>query len=279
MGKKKRQNRPGPETLGLPCVGVETHAHLDFDPLQEQLPAILDRATAAGVAQIVQVFLGPDPYHAHAARFDAHSQISFTVGLHPHDAEACNADALSAMESICRNDPRLKAVGEIGLDFYWNHCPPDEQRKAFAEQLELAKSLDLPVVIHSRDAHTETVTVLREMGFVDRPVLWHCFGGGLEEAKEIVNAGWHCSIPGPVTYSRNVALREAVTAIPLARLVLETDCPYLTPEPWRGTTNEPALMAFTGAAVANCKAMDPAELWAASGQTARAFFNLPQPEL
>jgi len=275
MSKKKKQDRPTPDTLRLPCVGVESHAHLDFEPLALELPAVLARARAAGVDRLMQIFLGPEAYRKAVALFHPHEQVDFSIGVHPNHAEECTDEALAAMEAICRQDGRIKGIGEIGLDFYWNRVDPAVQRTAFAAQLELARTLELPVVIHSRDAHAEAVAMLKDLGFAHRPVLWHCFGGGVDQVREVVAAGWHLSIPGPVTYSRNAALREAVAAVPLQRLMLETDCPYLAPDPWRGTTNEPALMAFTAVEVARCKAMDPAELWAATGQTAREFFGLP----
>ncbi|GAB7079638.1 TatD family hydrolase [Megalodesulfovibrio paquesii] len=273
--KKKHVDRPAPESLQLPCVGVESHAHLDFPPLADRLPELMAHARAAGVDRVMQIFLGPTPYRDHVALFDAFPNVDFTIGVHPNHAEECTAEALAAMEAICKEDGRIKGIGEIGLDYYWDRVPPEVQRQAFAVQLELARGRDLPVVIHSRDAHADAVAVLKDLGFADRPVLWHCFGGDLSQAAEILAAGWHISIPGPVTYSRNAALREAVAGIPLQRLMLETDCPYLAPEPWRGSTNEPALMAFTAAEVARCKAMDPVELWAAAGRTARDFFGLP----
>ncbi|AGW12134.1 TatD family hydrolase [Megalodesulfovibrio gigas] len=279
MSKKKKQDRPAPETLQLPCVGVESHAHLDFKPLAEDLPAVLARARAAGVDRLLQIFLGPEAYRNGVALFEAHRNVDFAIGVHPNSAEQCTDAAVAEMEAICREDARtagrMKAIGEIGLDYYWDRVDPAVQRAAFAAQLELARGLALPVVIHSREAHADAVAMLKDLGFAHRPVLWHCFGGDLDQAREIVAAGWHVSIPGPVTYAKNTALREAVAAIPLQRLMLETDCPYLTPEPWRGTTNEPALMAFTAVEVARCKAMDPAALWAATGETARAFFGLP----
>ena len=271
---KKKMVRPLPESLGLPRTGVETHAHLDMEPLAADMDGVLHRAAAAGVDLLGQVFLGPEAYERNAALFAAREQVFFLLGAHPHDAASVTDDSLTRMEQAFGRDERLKAMGEIGLDFYYDHSPRDAQVLAFRDQLALARSLDLPVVIHSRDAFAETLAILDDLGFGDRPLLWHCFGGDTAMAEAVLARGWRISLPGPVTYARNAALREAVARIPVERMVLETDCPYLAPEPWRGKTNEPALMAFTARAVAELKALDPAELWTRCGDTAREFFGL-----
>ena len=138
----------------------------------------------------------------------------------------------------------------------------------------MARELDLPVVIHSRQAEEDTVAVLLEMGFRDRPLLWHCFGGDAAMARTLLDNGWHISVPGPATYPKNVALREAVASIPPDRLMLETDCPYLSPQQYRGKRNEPAYLAFTCAGVAELRDEDPAETWAACGANTLRFFGV-----
>ena len=171
-------------------------------------------------------------------------------------------------------EPRLRAVGEIGLDFHWQDCPRELQFKAFAEQLDLARELDVPLVIHCRDAEDDCLMTLEARGFAGYPLLWHCFGGGPALARRILNNGWHISVPGPVTYPANAALREAVALIPADRLLLETDSPYLAPVPWRGRRNEPALTVFTAQTVAEARGVSPEDLWLACGKNARRFFGL-----
>ena len=277
MSKKK--NRPLPETLGLPLTGVESHAHLDMDPLSEDVPGVLARARAAGVVQLVNVFLGPDAFEANAPLFADAPQVSFILGMHPHEAKDCSDAVLARMQAAFVAEPRLKALGEVGLDYYYDRSPREVQRQALGRQLELARSRDLPVVIHSRDAHEDTLRILLDMGFAGRKLLWHCFGGDAAMAREILGHGWFVSIPGPVTYAKNEDLRRAVVDIPLERMTLETDCPFLAPDPWRGKTNEPALMAFTARAVAEIKGLDIAEVWTRTGGTAREFFGLGEPGL
>lgn len=276
MSKKKSKPPVAPETLQLPCTGVETHAHLDMEPFAQDLDAVLRRARDCGVAEIGQVFLGPTAYQQGRERFAPHPQVFFLLGIHPHDAAGCDAAALEAMSEAFTGDSRLRALGEIGLDYYWLHAPREVQQEALRRQLDLALRLELPVVLHCRDAEEDSLAILDAMGLPGRPLLWHCFGGDAALATAIVERGWHLSIPGPVTFPKNQQLREAVAVVPLERLVLETDCPYLAPEPYRGKRNEPALLGFTAAAVAACKGLEPAALWTACGDTARKFFGLPE---
>ncbi len=263
-----------PTSLNLPCTGVETHAHLDLKPLVQEVGEVIQRARQAGVAQIGQVFLGPDSYEQSASLFADHDQVFFLLGVHPHEGSSVDQDVLERMHNAFLRDSRLKGLGEIGLDFYWDHSPHNDQKQAFREQLALAKEIDLPVIIHSRDATQETLDILDEMEFKDRPLLWHCFGGDRALTEIVLAKGWHISIPGTVTYPKNTALREAIPMIPLERMVLETDCPYLAPEPYRGKTNEPALMAFTAAETAKLIGVEPEELWTQCGKSAREFFGL-----
>jgi TatD DNase family protein len=274
MSKKKSGPRPEPESLALPLVGVDTHAHLDMEPFEEDLEAVLDRARASGVAAVGNVFLGPEAFAENKALFDGRHEVFFLLGIHPHEAVTCDDAALAAIAEAFRADGRLRALGEIGLDFYWEHSPRPEQERAFRDQLALARELDVPPVVHCRDAEEETLAILEDMGFADRPLLWHCFGQGPELAQELVDKGWHISIPGPVTFHKSELLRQAAARIPLDRLVVETDCPYLTPMPYRGKRNEPAYAVFTAAEIASLRLMAPAELWQRTGDTARAFFGL-----
>lgn len=268
--------RTDPRALGLPSGGADSHAHLDLFKKRDDLDAILERARAAGVSHIGQVFLSPEAYAEGREVYGAHEEIFFVLGMHPNEAMHCTGQALAAMRTAFAGDARLRAVGEIGLDFYWKDCPPIVQEEAFRLQLELAKERNLPVVIHSREAAGQTLALLEGEGFAGRPLLWHCFGGddALPLLDRFLANGWHISIPGPVTYPANTALREAVARIPHERMLLETDCPYLTPLPWRGKTNEPAYVAFTAHTVAACLGLEPNVLWQLCGANTRRFFGL-----
>lgn len=274
MSKKKKKPREMPEALGLPAGGVETHAHLDMEPFEEDLEAVLDRARACGVSHFGQVFMGMEAYRKGRPRFADQPGVFFLLGVHPHEAKDWTDATGEAMRAAFAEDPKLRAVGECGLDYYYDYSPREVQRAVFAAHIRLAQDVDRPLVVHSRDAWEETFEVLAAEGHEGRPLLWHCFGGGPDYARRVLDRGWTISIPGAVTWKKMEEVREAVAMIPLERLVLETDCPFLAPDPWRGKRNEPAFIGFTARAVAEVKGLTPEEVWRATADNARAFFGL-----
>lgn len=272
---KKKPARLDPAELGLPLAGVDSHAHLDMeDAFRDDLPETLERARAAGVARIGNVFLGPEAYLANRRHFADRPEVFFLLGVHPNDADAYTPSTIPEMRAAFTEDPRLRAVGEIGLDLYWDRVPENAQRAAFLAQLHLARELGLPAVIHSRDAFAQTLDILKAESFSGTPVLWHCFGGDTAQARAILDNGWHISIPGPVTYKKNQELRDAVAFAGLERTLIETDCPYLSPEPWRGARNEPSLLPFTARAVAEALGLPVETVWRTTGRNALSFFGL-----
>lgn len=291
MSKKKHSSHeaPPPESFGLPRTGVESHAHLNGPKFAGDLEEVLARAADTGLAYIMQVFLSVRAWNEGYPRFKNHPECYFLLGIHPTDiydfgdAEAGQESGIDAelagiraiIEADMAGARRIRAVGEIGLDYYWKDVPPEAQIPVFRKQLAMARELNLPVVIHCRDAVEDTFTVLEEENFASRPLLWHCFGGDAGMARRVLDNGWHLSIPGPVTFPSNQALREAVSLIPTERMMMETDCPYLAPMPHRGRRNEPAYLAFTIQAMAEAKNMSAAELWTNCGRTAIEFFGLP----
>lgn len=272
MSRKKKRTEP--EALELPLCGVDSHAHLDMEDFDEDRQTILDRARASGVSHLINVFLGPDAYDRNVALFADQPNIHYILGIHPNEADLLTDDTLSRMAAQFRSDDKLRGVGEIGLDYYWDRVDPEVQKTAFIRQLDLAKELDLPVIIHSRDANDDCVAILEAEGFRDRPLLWHCFGADMALAETIVNNGWHISIPGPVTFRKTDELQAAVARIPFDRLLVETDCPYLAPEPWRGKRNHPALVAFTAQRIAQIKGRSVEDIWRLTGDNARRFFGI-----
>lgn len=272
QGVSKKRERELPEALNLPPVGADSHAHLDGRDYD--VDEVLDRARACGVRTVGNVFLGPAAYREGRGLFEGHPDVFFLLGVHPHDAAKMTEDDLAGMREAFTADTRLRAVGEIGLDYYYDFSPREDQQRWFRRQLSLARELDQRVVIHCRDAEDDCLATLDAMGFGGRPLLWHCFGLGPDWARLIVERGWHISVPGTVTYARSAELREAVKIIPSDRLLLETDCPYLSPEPWRGKRNEPALLGFTAREIALLRGEDVRELWQRCGDNAREFFGL-----
>ena len=272
MSHKKVQ-RTDPLTQSLPPVGVDSHAHLagsEFDADREE---VLARAAACGVARIGNIFLEPAAFAEQKRLFDAHPEVFFVLGIHPCEGQTCDKAALEHMRQAFADEPRLRAVGEIGLDFYWDDCPKELQYQAFLQQLDLARELAKPVVIHCRNAEEETLALLEGRGFADYPLLWHCFGGAPALARRIVRNGWHISIPGPVSYPANAALREAVAVIPDDCLLLETDSPYLPPVPFRGKRNDSAKLPYIAARVAEVKGLETSELARITSENARRLFG------
>jgi len=273
MSKKKE--RPLPESLGLPKVGVETHAHLDYKR-EESTPLAftLERAQRAGLDRLANVFLGPEAYRANAPAFKDYPQVFFLLGIHPDDCGTGDLGRIADMAPLFRTDDNIKAMGEIGLDFYWKDVSPELQKRFFREQLALARDLGKPVAIHSRDAAAETLRILDDTKLPGEMILWHCFGAGPDLAEELIHRGYTVSIPGPVTYPKNEELRRAVAILEMDRLVLESDAPFLTPEPYRGTPNQPAYNVFTAQAVARVKGIPTEEVWRITGENARRFYGL-----
>ena len=273
MSKKKHQPYYPPPPL--PRTGVESHAHLNSRQFDMDREAVLERAFAAGVAQIIQVFLSPEAWAGGREFFKSYPDVYFILGTHPTEALNYNDEVERGIRAAVAEDRRIRGICEIGLDYYWKDCPPDVQRDVLARQLGLARELGLPAIIHCRDAEEDCLAMLEAEGMKEYPLLWHCFGGNAHMAERIIGNGWHLSVPGPVTFPANEALREAVARAPLDRLLVETDCPYLSPMPLRGKRNEPANLGYTIDAMARARSMPVEELWTACGDNARRFFGIP----
>jgi TatD DNase family protein len=202
-------------------------------------------------------------------------QVYATVGIHPHDAaEATEAD-FEAMERLVRSSAKVVALGEMGLDFFRNLSPPDVQAAVFRRQLDLARRLAKPVVIHCRDAHRELLAILGEAKVAEVGGVMHCFSADVEVAKRCLDLGLLISLAGPVTYKNARSLPDVARFVPDDRLVVETDCPFLPPHPHRGQRNEPAYVTLTVARVAELRSVDPASLGETMTRNARALFRCP----
>jgi TatD DNase family protein len=249
---------------------VDSHCHLDS--LEGDLLESLERAEAAGVGTMITI--GTDlPSSREAVRLaSAHPNVYATVGIHPYDAEDFDEVVGSEIERLA-GDPRVVAIGEVGLDFYREHSSPEAQHRAFAAQIELAKRLGLPMVMHIRDAFAQVIELLNQAG-PPETLIFHCFSGGAPEARIAVGMGGFVSFAGNVSYKSAENLREAVRATPLDRLLVETDSPYLSPIPHRGKPNEPRNVAFVGAAVAAAIGCEVEELAEATTANARRAFRL-----
>jgi TatD DNase family protein len=230
----------------------DTHAHLHFPDFAEDLPAVLARARAAGIRRMLTVGTEPASSAAAVALAEREPDVWATVGIHPHDAGDADEAAFAAIERLA-SAPPVVAVGEIGLDFFRNLSPPEAQERTFRRLLALARRLRKPVILHCRDAHAELLAILEEEGVEATGGIMHCFSGDVAVARRCLDLGLLVSLAGPVTYPRPGALPEVARFVPADRLVLETDCPYLPPQGYRGKRNEPAYLAVTAARVAELR--------------------------
>lgn len=252
---------------------IDSHAHLEMREFNRDRPDVIRRALDAGVGCIITVgttLSDCEKAVSIAARYET---VYAVIGIHPHEAKVIDAKTYDALRTLAKND-KVVALGETGLDFFRNLSPRGTQIKRFGEQLDLAGELDLPVVIHDREAHAETVNILQGWKGKRRGVV-HCFSGTKAMARTCLNLGFYISIPGPVTYPKSEKLREIVKDIPLDRLLLETDCPYLTPEPHRGKRNEPAYVVHTARRIADVKGLPIEDIGRITSQNAKELFRLP----
>jgi TatD DNase family protein len=258
-----------------PPVLFDTHAHLHFPEFAADLDAVLTRARAAGVRGMITI--GTDAETSRAAIDLAASQpdVYAAVGVHPHDAGAADDAALGAIERLARSSTRVVAIGEMGLDFYRHHSPRDAQERVFRWQLDLCRRLGKPALIHCREAHAETLAICAAERVAEIGGIMHCFSGDAEVARRCLDLGLLISLAGPVTYPNARKLPEVVRLTPVDRLVVETDCPFLPPQPYRGKRNEPAYVAITAARVAELRGEPPERLAAQTTANARALFRVP----
>jgi TatD DNase family protein len=253
---------------------TDSHAHVDGKEFDDDRAEVLARARAAGVQRIVVIGAVSDPSSAERAVALAESdpEIWATVATHPHDAANMTPDWWAVHERLARH-ARVVAIGETGLDYYYDHSPRDQQRAAFARFIELAHAVGKPVVCHIRDAHDDARAILAAGRVTDCVI--HCFTGTPDDARAYAALGYYVSFSGIVSYKTAQALRDSVPLIPRERLLIETDCPYLAPIPRRGKRNEPAFLTHTAEVVARCAGMSFEELAALTTQNASRVFRLP----
>jgi len=252
---------------------VDSHAHLDFQDFDQDRAEALDRAKTAGVHKIICIGAGDALNSAHRSlALSAENDFIYsTVGIHPHDAKIWNSEISDELIHLGQK-PRQVAIGEIGLDFAKEYSPKEIQEKAFREQLEIALELDLPVIIHSRNALGETMNILKEMKI--KRGLMHCYSGSADLAKELVRLGFYISIPGVITFKKAQKLALVVREIGLDHLLIETDCPFLAPEPFRGKRNEPAYVKLVAQKIAEIKGIAFEKVAEKTTENAEQIFGL-----
>jgi TatD DNase family protein len=254
---------------------MDTHTHLDFPQFDSDREQVIERAFTAGVKALINVGADLASSQAAVALAEAYPQVYAAVGVHPHDAKTLTAEMLEELRALASH-PKVVAIGEIGLDFYRDLSSRDKQRQAFEQQLALAREVGKPVIIHDREAHKEVMAILRRWAKGGhQPVgVLHCFSGDLAMAQEAIELGFYISIAGPVTFQNARRLRELVGQLPLEKLLVETDCPYLTPHPHRGKRNEPAYVKLVAQEVARIKGGSLEEVARITSDNAQALFAL-----
>lgn len=260
---------------------VDTHAHLDFAQFDGDLEGVLNRAADEGVAFVVTVGFDLESSRHAVALADEHANLKACVGVHPHEASRVAPSVVESLRELARHE-QVVAIGEIGLDYYRDRSPRAAQRRAFRQQLELAAEVGKPVVIHDRDAHGDVMQMIREWSETVtssngglRPPLGvvHCFSGDQAMASELFQLGFLISVAGPVTYANARQLQELVGRLPLERLLIETDCPFLSPHPFRGKRNEPGNVRLVGSKVAEIKNVSLEEVARVTTENARQVFR------
>ncbi len=274
MERPKQQDKPGPTPPHVPGL-IDSHCHLDYAPMSSDLAATFARAKAAGVEQLLHIGCSPKSMARAVELAAAHPGVFASVGIHPHEARHLDDALLAEIERLAAAE-RVVAIGETGLDYHYDFSPREDQLIGFGRQADLARRLGLPLVLHIRDAHDDAWAVLAEHpARAERPGVVHCFTGTPAEAERWVALGWYVSFSGIATFKKAEDLREAARRVPSDRILLETDAPYLAPEPLRGRKNEPANVAFTCLRLAEARGESPEALARAAAANTRALFNIP----
>lgn len=252
---------------------IDTHAHIGSEPFVDDLADVLERARNAGVTTIVCVSDDAAASERSIALAVSYSQVVATAGIHPHQAAAAAAEDLRRIRDLLDHD-RVVAVGEIGLDYHYDFSPVAVQQEIFRRQIRLAHEKQLPIVVHSRKAEHDVLAILAEEGVPAAGGVLHCFWGDAAIAKRALDMGLYIGVGGPITFKNAEDLRTVVKKLPLERLLLETDAPYLAPVPYRGKRNEPAYVAETGKHLARLLERDEADVARITSENARRLFGI-----
>lgn len=257
---------------------IDTHCHLTFEPLADDIEGVLERSRSAGITAWITI--GTDPQHNRKAveltnRFE---HLYVAIGIHPHDAKDVTGQTIAELKELVQNE-KVVAIGETGLDYHYNFSEHADQQRAFAAQLEIARELNLPIIVHCREAFNETIETLEQFIRLKgrlKGVVFHCFSGSAEQAQIVLDHGFYISFTGVVTFKNAAKTQQAARVVPMDRLMVETDCPYMSPVPMRKQKiNEPALMIHTARYLAELKEMPLTDFAEAVTTTSKNYFDLP----
>ncbi|AOY75486.1 TatD family hydrolase [Clostridium formicaceticum] len=251
----------------------DSHAHLDDGRFDEDREEVIIEAQKRGLQYILNPGADLQTSMKAVALAEKYDMIYAAVGVHPHDVKDMDENTLSALKSLCSRE-KVVAIGEIGLDFHYDHSPRETQRKWFRKQIELAKEVELPIIIHDREAHGEVFDILQEYDAGEIGCVMHCYSSSVEMAREYIKRGIYISLAGPVTFKNAKKTYEVAQHIPLEWLLIETDCPYLAPVPYRGKRNEPAYVTYVANTIAEAKGISFEEVVRKTNENARRLFKI-----
>lgn len=251
----------------------DTHVHLNAEQYEEDITEVINRALETGVEKMLVVGFDRPTIKKAMKLVDEYDFLYASVGWHPVDAIDMSEDDMLWLEELSAHK-KVVALGEMGLDYYWDKSPKDIQQEVFRKQIQLAKKVKLPIVIHNRDATADVIRILKEENAQEVGGIMHCFSGSAETALECINMNFYISLGGPVTFKNAKKPKEVAKAVPLERLLIETDCPYLAPHPYRGKRNEPAYVKLVAEQIAELKGVTLEEVSAATSKNAKKLFDI-----
>ncbi len=251
---------------------IDSHCHLDSRVYNNEVEPLLTQAKAAGVDTIVTIGADMESSENVVKLAAAHAMVYGTVGIHPHDATTCTAQALARLKELAKRE-KIQAIGEIGLDYYRDMSPRPVQKRAFGQQLDLAVELQMPVVIHTREAFEDTLEIIKPYAKKIPGGVFHCFPGNADDADRVFDLGFVVSVGGVITFPK-AGMAEMAKQVPLDKIILETDAPYLTPVPHRGKTNMPAYVSFVAETLATLRGITKAEVVRVTDRTCRKLYRM-----
>ena len=251
---------------------IDSHAHLEMGEFDRDRDDVLARARQAGIGVIITVGTNLKDCHKAVSLSERYEEVYAAIGIHPHDVKGIDDKTYQALKTLALSH-KVVAYGEIGLDFYRNRSPREIQIRRFGEQLEIACALRLPVIVHDRDAHEETMQMLKAAKREGGGVI-HCFSGDTVMARHCLDMGFYISVPGPVTYANASRITEVVRYVPMENILVETDCPFLAPQPHRGSRNEPAYVVHTANKIGEIKKISREDVERITSENAKTLFGL-----
>lgn len=251
----------------------DTHAHLDDKKFDDDREQVIEECKADGISLILNSASNISSSLKAIGLAKKYDFIYASVGVHPHDVKDMENDTIQVLRELAAN-PKVRAIGEIGLDYHYDYSPREVQRKRFAEQIQLAKDLKLPIIVHDRESHEDTMEILKKTNAKECGGILHSFSGSVEMARECLKLGFYLSISGPITFKNNRKTIEVVKEIPLDMLLIETDSPYLTPEPFRGKRNNPRYVKHVAEKIAEIKEISFEEVAAKTMENGKRVFRI-----